>query len=83
MVEVPSVGCQAPVDRIHDRVLDDIHIARHARREEPLRPARQPIGLHQEASGEKPVVRSNLPVHNILCEDMGADWHRNTQPQAY
>lgn len=78
VVEVPSVSCQTPINRIHDGVLNNVHTARHASREEPLCPARQPIGLHQEASGEKPVVRSYLPVHNVFCEDMGADEHRNT-----
>ncbi len=73
MVEVPGVGGQAPVDRVHDGVLDDVHRARHSGGEEPLCPARQPIGLHQEASGEEPVVRSHLTVHNVLCENMGAD----------
>lgn len=66
MVEVPSVGGQAPVDGVHDGVLDDVHRARHAAGEETLRPARKPIGLHQEASGEEPVVRGYLPVHNVL-----------------
>ncbi len=73
MVEVPGVSGQAPVDGVHNGVLDDVHRARHASGEEPLRPARQPIGLHQEAPGEEPVVRSHLPVHNILCENMGAN----------
>lgn len=53
MVEIPGVGGQAPVDGIHDGVLDDVHGARHAGREETLCPTRQPIGLHQEASGEE------------------------------
>lgn len=82
MVEVPRVGCQAPVDRIHDGVLNDVHTARHASREEAFRPARQPVGLHQEASGEKPVVRSNLPVHNVLCENMGAERVRIPLPES-
>lgn len=73
MVEVPGVDGQTPVDRVHDGVLDDVHRARDAGGEQTLGPARQPIGLHQEASGEKPVVRSHLPVHNVLCENMGAD----------
>lgn len=72
MIEVPGVGGQAPVDRIHDGVLDDIHKSRHATRKEPLCPARQSVGLLQEASGEKPVVHSYLSIHNILCENMGA-----------
>lgn len=72
MVEVPGVGGQAPVDRVHDGVLDDVHKSRHASREESLRPARQPVGLLQEASGEEPVVHSYLPIYNILCENMGA-----------
>lgn len=80
MVEVPGVGGQLPVDGVHDGVLDDVHTARHAGGEDPLRPARKPIGLHQEASGEQPVVRGHLPVHNVLCEDMGAEGHKNTQP---
>lgn len=73
MVKIPGIGSQAPVDRVHDGVLNDVHRARHPGGEEPLCPARQSIGLHQEASREKPVVRSHLPVHNVLCEDMGAD----------
>lgn len=46
MVEVPGVGGQALVHWVHDGVLDDVHRARHAGGEEPLRPARQSIGLH-------------------------------------
>lgn len=52
MVEVPGVGGQASVDGVYDGVLDDVHRARHASGEEPLCPARQPIGLRQESSGE-------------------------------
>lgn len=80
MVEVPGVGGQAPVDGVHDGVLDDVHRAGHAGGEQALCPARKPIGLHQEASGEEPVVRSHLPVHNVLCENMGADGYKKTQP---
>lgn len=74
MVEVPGVGGESPVDRVHDRVFNDVHRARHATREEALCPARESISLHQKASGEKPVVCSHLPIHNILCENMGAEW---------
>lgn len=79
MVEVPGVGCQTPVDGVNDGVLDDVYTPRHAGREEGLRPARQPIGLHQEASRKKPVVRSHLPVHDVLSENMCADGYTNTQ----
>lgn len=72
VVEVPGVGRQAPVDRVHDGVLDDVHKTRHTSGEEPLCPARQPVGLLQEASGEEPMVHSYLSIYNILCENMGA-----------
>lgn len=72
VVEVPGVSGQAPVDWVHDGVLDYINTARHASREEAFCPARQPVGLHEEASGEEPVVRCHLSVHNVLCENMGA-----------
>lgn len=72
VVEVPGVRGHAPVHGVHDGVLNDVHRARHAGGEEPLRPARHPVGLHQQASGEEPVVRRYLPVHDILCENMGA-----------
>lgn len=78
MVEVPSVRGQTPLHRIYDGVLHDVYGARHAGREEPLRPARQPVGFHQEASGEEPVVRRQLSVNHILCENMGAAGHTNT-----
>lgn len=77
MVKIPGVGGQAPVDRVHNGVLNDVHRARHSGRKEALCPARQPVGLHQEASREQPVVRSHLPVHNILCENMGAYPNKN------
>lgn len=73
MVEVPGVGGQAPVYRINNGVFNNVHRARHAGGEDMLRPARQSIGLHQEASGKKPVVLSHLPVHNILRENMSAE----------
>lgn len=82
MVEVPGIGGQAPVDRVDDGVLDDVHRARHASREYPLCPARQPIGLHQEASGEETVVRSHLPIHNVLRENMGAEGVRVPLPKS-
>lgn len=72
VVEVPRVSRQAPFDRVYNGVLDDVHITRHARGEEPFRPARQPVGLLQEASGEEPMVHSYLSIYNILCENMGA-----------
>lgn len=40
VVEVPGVGGQAPVHRIHDRVLNDVYRARHASGEENLCPTR-------------------------------------------
>lgn len=73
VVKIPGVGGQTPVDKVHDGVLNDVNRSRHARGEESLCPARHSIGFHQEASRQKPVVISNLPVHNILCENMGAD----------
>lgn len=81
MVEVPGIGGQAPVDRVYNRVLNDVHTARHAGGEEPLCPARHSIGFLQEASGEKSMVRSHLPVHNVLCENMGAEWVRVPLPK--
>lgn len=83
MVEVPGVGGQAPVDRVHDGVLDDVDAPRHAGGEEALCPARQPVGLHQEAPGEEPVVRSHLAVHDVLCENMGAGGGNRTQDGSY
>lgn len=80
MVEVPGIGGQAPVDRVYNRVLNDVHTARHAGGEEPLCPARHSIGFLQEASGEKSMVRSHLPVHNVLCENMGANRYKIIQP---
>lgn len=79
VVEVPGVGGHAPADRVHDGVLHDVHRARHAGREEPLRPARQQIGLHQEAPGQEALVRSHLPVHDVLCENMSTETHTDTQ----
>lgn len=73
MVEVPGVGGQAAVDRVYDGILDNVHRAGHAAGEERLRPARQPVGLHQQASGEKTVIRCHLSVDNVLCKDVGAD----------
>lgn len=73
MVEVPGIGGQAPVDGVYDGVFDNVHRAGHATGEEWLRPARQPVGLHQQASREKTVVRCHLSVHDVLCEDVSAD----------
>lgn len=73
VVQVPGVGGQASGDRVNDGVLHDVDGARHPGGKEALGPARQPIGLHQEASGEKPVVRRHLPVHDILRENMCAE----------
>lgn len=73
MVEIPGVGGQNPVDRVHNRVFNDEDRARHPRGEEALSPPRKPVGLHQESSREKPVVCCHLPIHDILCEDMCAD----------
>lgn len=80
MVEVPCVSGQAPVDRVHNGVLDNVHRARDAGGEELFCPARKPIGLREEASGEKPMVRSHLPVHDVLCENVGAEGHANIWP---
>lgn len=52
VVKIPGVGSQAPADRVHDGVFDNVHTARHPGGEEPFCPARQSIGLHQEASRE-------------------------------
>lgn len=72
MVEVPGVGGQSPIDRVHNGVFNDEHRARHPRGEEVLSPARKAVGLHQESPGEKPVVCCHLPVHDVLCENMSA-----------
>lgn len=79
MVEVPGVGGQAALDGVHDGVLDDVDGARHAAWEERLCPARQPVGLHEEAPRQEKVVRRHLPVHHVLCEDMGANTQIGTQ----
>lgn len=73
MVEVPGVGGQCAVDGVHDGVLDDVDRARHPAWEEGLGPARQPVGLHEEAPRQQEVVRCHLPVHHIFREDVGAD----------
>lgn len=79
MVEVPGVGGQAPCDRVHDGVLDDVDTTGHVGGEEPLRPARQPMSLGEETSGEEPVVHGHRPVHNVLCENMSADGNTNAK----
>lgn len=76
MVEVPSVGCQTAADRVHDGVLHNVHGARHASGEEALGPARQPVGLGEEPSGEEPVVCGHLAVHDVLRENVSAGQQR-------
>lgn len=73
MVEVPGVGGQGAVDRVHNRVLNDVDRARHSAWKERLGPARQPVGLHEEAPGQEEVVRCHLPVYHVFREDVGAD----------
>lgn len=73
MVEIPGIGGQNPVDRVHNGVFNDEDRARHPRGEEALSPPRQPVGLHQEFPREKPVVCCHLPIHDVLCEDVCAD----------
>lgn len=73
MVEVPGVGGQGAFGGVHDGVLDDVDGARHSAWEERLGPARQAVGLHEEAPRQEEVVRRHLPVHHILRKDVGAD----------
>lgn len=73
MVEVPGVGGQGALDGIHYGVLDDEDRARHSAWEERLGPARQSVGLHEEAPRQEEVVRRHLPVYHIFREDVGAD----------
>lgn len=81
MVKVPGVGGQGAVDGVHDGVLNDVDRARHSAWEEGLGPARQPVGLHEEAARQEEVVRRHLPVYHIFCENVGADRQMKKQNQ--
>lgn len=81
MVEVPGVGGQGAVNGVYDGVLDDVDRARHSAWEERLGPARQSVGLHEEAPREKEIVSRHLPVYHIFREDVGADTQMKTKKQ--
>ena len=78
VVEVPGEGGQALGHRINDGVLHDVDGAGQVGGEHLLGPARQAVGLGEEAPGEQPVVCCDLPVDHVLCEHMGAAGNRDT-----
>ena len=78
MVEVPGEGGQALGQRVNDGVLHDVDGAGHVGGEHLLGPARQAVGLGEEASGEKPVVGGDLPIDHILREHMCAAGNTDT-----
>lgn len=70
VVDVPGEGGHGLVLGVHDGILQDVHRVRDIGGEQPLGPARHPVGLGQKSPGEELPIGGHLPVHNVFRQHM-------------